>query len=212
MGSAGLFDVRKGDLIMRLFIYAICVLTLFSSCFAETPSSDPAHVDEAIGVAFPPVLATLRFEDVTIHSEPGKGYTLVYGIKAVQCEIDVFDNGISGIPTGYDSTAVADVIAAYKKSFEEKETKGEIANVRHRYEKVLPAEGKIRFQWVKTEFNFVGESVYQGPMVTETYVTGFKGKLIKAVINYKKQNIKGGGPVSRRLHLELAQILETALK
>jgi hypothetical protein len=77
------------------------LLVLILAAAAAAGAAEPAHVDQALGAAFPVRLAGFIFEKLDRHEGPGQGYSLCYrGAEGEVADVFVYDLGIAGIGSG----------------------------------------------------------------------------------------------------------------
>jgi len=195
---------------MKNMIFAVGLM-LACSASAEQPSG-PAYTDSDIGVSFPKTLGGLAFKEMHKYKEPELGYSLRYrGNDITIADVYVYDKKLTDIPTGHDNSILKAEAAEIMEVLNIMQKRGDYRNVRVTKTGVKPETASFRFLWNRFEYIQASKtSAYKGIRISESFVTGYKGKFVKVRLDYKKTDAEEGQRTSDRLGEELAQFLAAA--
>jgi hypothetical protein len=116
------------------------------------------------------------------------------------------------IPDGYDNETVKSEIAYAFLALEIMQERGQYMGLAHLATGVAPEQGYIRFVWGKHRYAEAPRegNLYTGPRISETFLTGFRGKFIKIRITYKEYNLEEGKKTSDALTRALIELMMSA--
>lgn len=194
-----------------LFAIIVSLTALIPQAGAEPPL--PAYEDNHLGIAFPRTLAGLTFGGLTKYDQATLGYCLRYGGRdLLKADLFVYDHGILNIPDGYDNETVKSEIAYAFLALEIMQERGQYMGLAHLATGVVPEQGYIRFIWGKHRYAEAPRegNLYTGPRISETFLTGFRGKFIKIRLTYKEYNLEEGKKTSDALTRALIELMMSA--
>lgn len=189
---------------------AILLATITSYIIAQEGAT-PAYRDPDTGLTFPQTLGGLTFYKTHSYDEPGLGYSLRYeGKDLTKADIYVYDKQVADIPKGHNSKLVTEEAQSVKKVLELMQERGDYKNLTQTDQGVRPATGPFQFRWVKFEFVHVKDATDGVKLISETFITGFAGRFVKARLSYAKKDIEDGRKTSEHLVADLSQMLKNA--
>ena len=202
------FNTRRSVII--LFVIVMFMGHMIEA-WAEPPL--PAYEDKQLGIAFPREFAGLIFDGQTKYEQAALGYCLRYGGRdLLKADIYVYDNGIPNIPDGYDNETVKSEAVYAARVLEIIQERGQYTGLVHLETGVVPQQGYIKFVWDKFRYaQAPGKGVlYTGTRISETLLTGFRGKFLKIRLTYKEDNLQEGKKTSDEVIKVLIEIMVSA--
>ena len=172
-------------IVKKLIVVLIVVLAFSAQAFAAD-----GYKDEETGLVFPAELAGFQYWGFHEYPMPGLGYSVRYNADdTVKVDIYVYDMNHKVIENGIASARVIDQFNTVLGNLSYYEKKGTYLNLKEleRGNKKYGPKG-MEFLWARYQFEqSPGEGVvYHGERLSDTYLTGWKGKFIKVRLTLKK--------------------------
>jgi hypothetical protein len=150
-----------------------------------------AYFDQEIGLSFPLKLVNIDYQILQFYDEEGFGYSLRYGDgNNIKIDIYVYDYAENDIEDGISSQKTKDEFDKFYSMIGEMQTQGHYRNAieLHSGEKIFYAES-MKYLWSQFQYEISpnDEVEYDGEVISNIYLTAFKGKFIKVRLTIKKE-------------------------
>ena len=159
-------------------------------------------VDPDWGVAFPDSIASLTFGGKQQYEDPKFGYSLRYGNgELMKADIYIYDHGYTDIQEGASSKRVQTEFAEVIKGLWIMEKMGKYREVKELAKQTKSyGEQRREYLWARYAYQQApGVGVlYYGDRISETFLTGARGKFFKVRITVKKEDLAKWEDISER--------------
>ncbi len=175
-------------------------------------SARAVFVDHEIGIAFPKSIASLTFEGREQYDPPELGYSLRYqGPSLIKADIYVYDKGYRDIPEGAASEAVRAEFAEVIEAIALMEARGAYREVEQLGTQMKSYGQRTReYLWARYGYQQTPGAgvVYEGDRISDTYLSGVRGKFVKIRMTVRKDRLTTLEELSDRFMDQVTRFLE----
>jgi hypothetical protein len=183
--------------------------TLNNSCQIINIKKGSSYEDKAIGIVFPNRIGDLELNHITKFPQPGLGYSLRYLYTFplwIKVDLYIYNKQLPSIPDGIYNNVVNVEFFAIRKDIE---NYNNYQNVKKISVGVLPHNTPFQFLWSCYEFFQLPQPGvrYSGPVVSESYLTGFRNHFLKVRATYWKEREEAGRKLTSDFIENLSHLL-----